>query len=158
MAQLSVGQFQGIFDDLKVGAPKGKGGGFTVDSETLDPVTSGTMVSAPTGEKQVPQSQASTDELHDYHGSTDFSAPYNYFGGWNPGGKKDISLDKSRRIMPQNSVTSEYGHDVAHADAMTSALDLGIMNQQEAVFRLDDGTEADTGVKAYNIERRKKKS
>jgi hypothetical protein len=153
MAKLSNGQFSGLVSQLNMGAPKGKGGGFTVDAKTLKPVETGTMVSAPTDERQVPQSQVSSGALRDYHSSTDFSAPYNNFGGWNPGGREDVSLDKSRRVMPDQGVQQQYGEKVAQADAMTSALDLGIMNQQEAVFRLDDFTEAPTGIKREDINR-----
>lgn len=153
MGNLADGQFSKLYNQLDVGAPKGEGGGFTVDAKTLIPTTTGTMVSAPTGERQVPQSEASPAAVRDYHSSTSFDAPYTHFGGWNPGGSADISLDKSRRIMPKAGTAREYGDAVAKADAMTSALDLGIMNQQEAVFRLDDFNEVQTGIKREDIKR-----
>lgn len=144
-------QFRQLKNDLNL---SGQGeGGFTVDAKTGVKPSSGIMVSAPTGEQQVPKNELTTDRLAAYAGNMDTSTPYHHFGGWNPGGGADVSLDSSRRIMPSPSVKKEYGENVARADAMTSALDIGIANQQEAVFRLDDFATVRTGIQRDDIKR-----
>jgi len=144
-------QFSQLKNDLNL---SGQGeGGFTVDAKTGVKPSSGIMVSAPTGEEQVPKEELTTSRLEAYAGNIDTSTPYHYFGGWNPGEGADISLDSSRRIMPSPSVKKQYGENVARADSMTSALDMGIANQQEAVFRLDDFSTPRTGIKREDINR-----
>lgn len=144
-------QFEGLRNDLNL---EGEGeGGFTVDVKTGIKPSTGIMVSAPTGEQQVSKEDLTTNRLEAYAGTVDTTTPYHHFGGWNPGAGADISLDSSRRIMPSASVRSQYGENVARADSMTSALDMGIANQQEAVFRLDDFASPRTGIKRADIKR-----
>ena len=149
-----AGQFETLYQALNVGGSGG--GGFSVNANTgATPKGEGVMVSKDKSEEQIPQSEVTPGRIQKYAGSKDFSGSYDHLGGWNPGGGADVSLDMTRRVMPGQDVKRTYGNGVARANAMTSALDIGIMEKQEAVFRLSDMSTHRTGIKTEDISRRK---
>ena len=87
----------------------------------------------------------SSGKLQNYVSGQQFASD-DFVGGWNPGGDSDVFLDVSRRTMPSGSVRREYGRPVAQADAMTSALDLGIANDQLAVYDVERDNVVRTGI------------
>lgn len=159
MAKLSDGQFKGLFDDLNMGSPDG--GGFSVNAFTGESPSTGVMVSHNTGEEQVPASEASPERLQQHHSEAMsnrmYTGNYKYFGGWNPGGGEDVSLDRSMQVGQNAQVRREYGEPVAKADAMTSALDIGIAQKQMAVFD-NDAPEGANPVKMTGYDRSKDRS
>lgn len=145
---ISDKQFKTLHKGLNMG---GKMGGFTVNAQTGKAAISGVVVANAKGERQVPASVVSAGSIKDYHADnreTFHADPKKHLGGWNPGGGKDVSLDTPRVLTGDKKVAAKYGDNVAKADAMTSALDIGIQQKQDAVFRLDDNQTVKTGINA----------
>ena len=150
---ISDSQFKGMAKDLNMG---GDMGGFTVNAQTGKAAISGVVVADAKGERQVPAGNVSAGAIKGYHADkreTFHADPSKHLGGWNPGGGKDVSLDTPRVLTGDKKVAAKYGDNVAKADAMTSALDIGIQQKQDAVFRLDDYQTVNTGIDA-DAERR----
>lgn len=132
--KLSDKQFSALTAKLALGSPDG--GGFSANPKTGRAPRSGVMVSEDGTEQQVPARNVNAQSISEYARSNrgKLAKEGRYLGGWNPGGGADVSLDVSRRVAPSRSTSRAHGSDVARADAVTSALDLGIANRQEAVY------------------------
>ena len=65
-------------------------------------------------------------------------------GGWRSAGSGRDVFDVSRNVRGKPTVAASYGPDVARADARTSAEDLAIYNNQDAIYDVDTGKDPDT--------------
>jgi hypothetical protein len=132
---LSMNQFSSIHARLQ------RDGGFSASPKTGAAPKSGFMVSEAGSEQQVSTGASTPQHLADYasRNSSALSAPDRYLGGW--AGPRGTSLDVSRNVKPDRSTARRYGSDVAHADARTSAMDMGIAHDQEAVWDVKRGQE-----------------
>ena len=144
---ISKDQFKGLHSDLM--ATPGEEGGFSVHAMTGEVPTEGHMVSLPGEHLTTPASATRPSHLAGYvnQNRESLSKPDVFFGGWKPKSGAFTTLDRSQQIKPNPSVTAEYGPAVADADALTTALDLGISRNQFSVWSHSRGRSIPTGVR-----------
>lgn len=130
-------------------ATPGVEGGFTVHAATGVEPSTGTMVSLPDTEHlTAPASNTRPSALAGYvnRNRASLSQPDIYLGGWKPKTDEFTTIDRSQRFEPKASVTAQHGHDVAEADSLTSALDMGLARNQFSVYNFKRKRSIDTGV------------
>jgi hypothetical protein len=148
-------QFDQVYPALNT--KSSKEGGFSINAKDGSVPTDGVMVSrsgaAGGEEKTLPVAGLTKakfrNEMADYtqRNADTLSQRDTYVGGWKPKGPPkdaEVYIDQSRRVAPKASVAAEYGQKVADADAMTSAMDLGIAHNQLAVFDVKKGRSVNT--------------
>ena len=129
-------------------ARPGEEGGFSVHAVTGEEPSSGTMVSLPDTEHMTtPASATRPSALPHYVNKNreSLSQPDVYLGGWKPDTDAFTTIDRSQRFASNPKVAAEYGEDVAEADSLTSALDVGLARDQFSVYNLKRNRSIPTG-------------
>ena len=135
---LSDAEFGHLFNKL------GTEGGFSVNPNTGKPPSSGVMVGQIGSGSTSPISETTPDTIKDYEQSRSWSRSDDYMGGWRSEGSGRDAFDVSRNVRGKPTVAANYGPDVARADARTSAEDLALYNNQDAVYDVDTGKDPNT--------------
>lgn len=128
---ISKGQFGKLAQTVR------EGGGFSVNVNTGEAPKEGFMVAARGSKEQkvpTPSTYGPQLQAYAYNNREQLGRSDRYMGAW--GGKYYASLDVSQNIAPKADVAAEYGHQVAVADARTSALDSLIARNEEAAYDL----------------------
>ena len=143
---ISKDQFGELHQQLM--ATPGEEGGFSVHAATGEVPNEGYMVSYPGETMHTPASATRPSHLAGYvnRNRESLSQPDVYFGGWKPKSDEFTTLDRSQKITADPAVAAEHGQAVAEADALTSALDIGISRNQFSVYSHSRGRSIDTGV------------
>ena len=144
--KLSGSQFKGLHKEMM--ATPGVEGGFTIHAVTGERPTEGHMVSYPGTERLTSPAEATKPRdianfTRQHRG--ELARPDVYLGGWKPESDEFTTVDRSQIIKPSHKVASDYGNEVANAEARTSALDLGIARGQFSTFDLKTGRSHSTG-------------
>jgi len=129
-------------------ATPGEEGGFTVHAVTGEEPSTGTMVSLPDTEHlTAPASATKPSALPHYVNKNreSLSRPDVYLGGWKPESDEFTTIDRSQRFGSDPKVAAEYGPDVAEADALTSALDMGLARNQFSAYNFKRQRSIPTG-------------
>lgn len=136
---LTHGQFEELHKQLMSSGPEGEGG-FSVNVGTgaqVNPGDSAFVVSRPGAERTVPQAIVSPSDLSDFAETHKkrLSGSDDLMGGWKPPVHEDpdVYLDHSQALR----YTSQHPNprrDVAHADTLTSAMDLAHARNQISVY------------------------
>jgi hypothetical protein len=144
---ISKDQFHGLHRELM--ASPGVEGGFSIHAMTGAIPSEGSMVSYEGESKTTPASATRPSHLARYvrENRKMLSRPDVYFGGWKPESDAFTTLDRSQQILPSPAVAAEYGEDVAEADSLTTALDLGVSRNQFSVHNFRRGRSISTGAR-----------
>ena len=143
---LSKDQFHHYYSQMM--ARPGEEGGFSVHAVTGEEPSTGTMVSLPDTEHMTTPAAATRPSALPHYVNKNresLSQPDVYLGGWKPETDEFTTIDRSQRFDSNPKVAAEYGTDVAEADALTSALDMGFARDQYSVYNLKRNRSIPTG-------------